>query len=366
MSPSHPPEPTRPALCVINYNGSCYLPATLARVMEMRDRFSEVVFVDDASTDDSLEVARILLPDARIVALSENGGPGVARNAGLASVDADRVLFMDNDVDLDGQAVSRLSRALDMNDKAVIAMPRIVSADDPDHIEYEGGEAHFSGLLCLRRAGSDARVAEGTTCSVTSMISCCFLFDRSRWHDGPLFDESFQMYLDDHEVGLRACMLGFDLLAVPDAFALHGKGTPEVSIRYTGFHTPRRISGTILHRWYLLLKLYQTRTLVLLSPYLVVFEIFQFAGAVALGWGRQWLLAVGRLLRSLPAVLDSRAGFKKLRRRPDSAVLKGGPHPFNAALTRRMPVRIAIRMLDAVAGVNWAFARRLMSDGGLG
>ena len=74
-----------PDVCVINYNGSRYLPESLGRVRELRAQFGRVAFVDDASTDDSVAVARKALGDACFVALPLNRGPGLARNAGLAA-----------------------------------------------------------------------------------------------------------------------------------------------------------------------------------------------------------------------------------------------------------------------------------------
>lgn len=358
-----PPGRSRPALCLINYNGSAYLPSTLARVNEIRDQFSEIVFVDDASTDDSVVVAQTLLEDARVIVLPRNRGPGAARNAGLACIESDRVLFMDNDVELASGAVETLMEALDGHDRAVLAMPRIVSADDPEHIEYEGGEAHFSGLMVLRGAGATVGSRPPEPASVGSLVSCCFLFDGSVWSDGQLFDEAFGMYFEDHELGLRARMLGHDLLAVPDAVGLHGLGTPEISIRATGEYSQRRIVGTIQHRWQLMLKLYQTRTLLLLSPYLVLFETFQLAGALVLGWGRPWLSALGGLLSSLGDILRSRVAFKAMRRRPDRVVLTDGPHPFNPALEDRPVVRLARVGLDAFGRLNWALARTFLPHG---
>lgn len=352
-----PPPHGRPALCVINYNGSLYLPSTLARVNELRDQFSQVIFVDDASTDDSVALARTLLQDARVVALSRNRGPGVARNEGLERAESERVLFMDNDVELATDAVEKLMSALDEQTRAVIAMPRIVSADDPENIEYEGGEAHFSGLMGLRGAGDRVCDRPRRPASVGSLVSCCFLFDRSVWSGDRLFDEAFDMYFEDHELGLRARMLGHDLLAVPDAVGLHGRGTPGISIRATGEYSQRRIVGTIQHRWQLMLKLYQTRTLLLLSPYLVLFETFQLAGAVVLGWGRSWLAAFRGLWSSMGEIRRSRMAFKATRRRPDSAVLTGGSHPFNPALGSRPIVRFARVALDAFARLNWTLAR---------
>lgn len=355
-----PPSLRRPALCVINYNGSLYLPSTLARVNELRHQFSEVIFVDDASTDDSVALARTLLHESRIVALTRNGGPGVARNAGLSHAGSDRVLFMDNDVELASDAVDKLMSALDEHAGAVIAMPRIVSADDPENIEYEGGEAHFSGLMVLRGAGDRVGDRSQRPTAVGSLVSCCFLFDRSVWSGDRFFDETFHMYFEDHELGLRARMLGHDLLAVPAAVGLHGRGTPGISIRATGDYSERRIVGTIQHRWQLMLKLYQTRTLLVLSPYLVLFETFQLAGAVVLGWGRSWLAAVRGLWSSLGEIRRSRTEFKATRRRPDAAVLTGGSHPFNPALERRTMVRFARAALDAFARLNWTLARPLL------
>jgi GT2 family glycosyltransferase len=329
-------------------------------VGELRSAFSDIVFVDDASGDDSVSVARKLLPEARIVALGENRGPGAARNAGLASLRSDRILFLDNDVELDPDALEELTRALDAHARAVMAMPRIVSADAPGRIEYEGGEAHFSGLLALRSAGDEGGAPAQAPRRVGSLISCCFLFDRARWRDGPPFDEAIPMYLDDHELGVRARMLGFELLAVPQALGRHGRGTPGISIRATGGYTSRRIIGTIHNRWYVLLKLYQTRTLVLLTPYLVLFEVVQLAGAVALGWGRPWLAALRRFVSAIPHTLEVRARYRGLRRLPDGAVLTGGPHPFNLALRSRRAVRLGLSLLDSVGAANWALARKLV------
>lgn len=360
MSPDPRAARSRPALCVVNYNGSAYLPSTLARVNEIRDDFAEIVFVDDASTDGSVALARSLLRGGEVVVLPRNRGPGVARNVGLAHVESDRVLFMDNDVELTSGAVDRLMGALDRHPRSVIAMPRIVSAEDPEHIEYEGGEAHFSGLMRLRGAGDRACSRPLEVATVGSLVSCCFLFDRSAWSGSELFDEAFHMYFEDHELGLRARMLGHDLLAVPDAVGLHGRGTPGISIRATGEYSRRRIVGTIQHRWQLMLKLYETRTLVLLSPYLVLFEAFQLVGAVFMGWGRAWLSAAHGLWASRARIRRGRRALQTVRKRPDRVVLAGGRHPFNPALENSTLVRLAKVGLDAFARLNWTLARSFL------
>ncbi|MFW6078041.1 MAG: glycosyltransferase [Gemmatimonadota bacterium] len=351
----------RPALCVINYNGARYLPTTLATLRERRDRFGDAVLVDDASTDDSIAVARGVWPDLRIVGRRRNGGPGAARNTGAARLKGPRVLFIDNDVVPESGCVAALEGALDADPRAVIAMPRVVYLAAPDRIQFEGGDAHPSGLQTLRNADRP-RTAAGTgpPRSVTSLVSACFLIDRSRWGPHPLFDERLRIYLEDHELGVRASLRGLRLLVVPDAICRHGDGTPGVSIRETGYATPTRIRNTMLNRWQVLLKLYQGRTLLLLAPSILLFEAYQLAGAAVLGWLPHWRGAVVELVRMLPALRRRRREVRRLRRVPDAAVLRAGPHPFSRSLSRRRSVRILRGLLDVVGSGNWFLARRLL------
>jgi GT2 family glycosyltransferase len=165
------------------------------------------------------------------------------------------------------------------------------------------------------------------------------------------------MYGEDHELGLRARLLGHDVVAVPAAVVRHGPGTPEISIRDTGRFTHRRIRNTILNRWQVLLKFYEVRTLLLLAPYLAAFEAFQLAGCLALGWGPHWRWSVAALLRRLPRLRAQRKQFQGERRRSDREALERGRHPFNPSLRGRAPVKQLLPILDVLGSVNWALAR---------
>jgi GT2 family glycosyltransferase len=354
------PVESRPALCVINYNGAHHLRNSLSRVAGLRHQFGDVVLVDDASTDDSVAVMERLVPEARIVRLTENSGPGAARNAGLRATRAARVLFMDNDVLPGIELAATLCAALDAAPTAVMAVPRVVSLEDPDRIEYEGGDAHVSGLMTLRTAGGSASSAPaGDVAAIGTLVTCCFLLDRGRWGQEGLFDERLRIYFEDHELGLRARMRGLDLLAVPAAVCQHGDGTPGLSIRATGRHTPERVRNTILNRWQVILKLYEGRTLMLMAPYLALFELYQLAGCMVLGWGGHWWGAARELLRRSADIRMRRRAFQATRVRGDALVLSAGPHPFNPALAHRAPVRLLQATLDVAASLNWALVRGL-------
>jgi len=347
---------------VVNHNGQGYLSRTLGRLLELRDHFERILLVDDASSDASVALGRSYLAERDILALTENVGPGRARNAGLGELKADRILFLDNDVFLGADTVELLGAALDAAPSAVIALPRIVSDDGTDRIEYEGGEAHVSGLVALRNPGATRSLSPaGPPERITSMVTCSFLLDCSRWGNRPLFDPDFWMYLEDHELGLRANLSGKDVIAVPAAECLHGQGTPGLSIRVIGRHSTLRIRHTILNRWQLIAKLYQGRTLLLLSPYFVLFELSQFFGSVSLGWGGHWLWAARTFVARFPKIMRKRRSFRGERVRQDRDVLAAGPLPLNPALAQHRLLRPAIAVLDRFAEANWSVAASLLA-----
>lgn len=98
--------PRRPLVSVVipNHNYGRYLPGCLDSLLaqNMDTRRIEVIFVDDESTDGSLELARALLPQMafarhRILALPRVGRPGPVRNAGLEQARAPYLLTLDPD-----------------------------------------------------------------------------------------------------------------------------------------------------------------------------------------------------------------------------------------------------------------------------
>ncbi|MBZ0258545.1 glycosyltransferase, partial [bacterium] len=78
------------------YNGTKTLPDTLNSVMRMEGADYEVIVVDDASTDNTVEVAAHA--GACVVALETNSGPATARNRGAQEAKYDKIVFTDSDV----------------------------------------------------------------------------------------------------------------------------------------------------------------------------------------------------------------------------------------------------------------------------
>jgi len=347
-------------VCVINYNGERYLRRSLAAVFAQGPCVREVVLVDNASEDASLQVIRDRFPQVKVIGRDRNGGPAAARNEGFRAASCDRILFIDNDVVLSDAAAAQLSAALDANPQAAIGMPRILYDSRPDTVQFDGADCHYLGGMALHHAGWPDESVPPSTRQIGSVGAGCFLVDRSRLRMVSPFDESFLFNYEDHDFGVHARVRGHEILAVSSARCRHLDGTPGLSLRPGGRYASLRVYCLIRNRWLMLLKYYQWHTLVLLAPMLAVYELAQFAAVTAKGWLPEWFRAVSWTVCHLPALLARRREAQGERRVPDRELLTGGPLPFRQELTPTRLQHTAKKMLDRAAVAYWRLIARFV------
>jgi GT2 family glycosyltransferase len=114
------------AVVVVNYNTLQHLRACLATVQS--ERPSEVVVVDNASSDGSVEMVRSEYPWVTLHANRKNLGYGAAANQGVASCTAPYVLLLNADTLLESGGLRKLSAYLDRHPRAAIVGPRLVNS----------------------------------------------------------------------------------------------------------------------------------------------------------------------------------------------------------------------------------------------
>ena len=76
------------AAVIINFNGAKKLARTIAAVQAQTASVTEIIVVDNCSTDGSLQHIVPGIDAPRVIALSENIGLPKARNIGLKDTDA--------------------------------------------------------------------------------------------------------------------------------------------------------------------------------------------------------------------------------------------------------------------------------------
>jgi len=325
-------------LCIVNFNGAHHLRQAITALSTQEWEFAEILVVDNASEDESAAVVRELCPSARLLGLPENLGPGAARNAGFAAARHDLILFQDNDVLLKPGTVKRLVECIVRQDveiqrRPLAVAPRVLYAADPATVQFDSADCHFLGLMATRNADMPASISisehPGSTASeTTSLVTACFLIDRKRWSGQSPFDEYLGFNLEDHDFGVRARVAGHALWIEPAATVLHGSGTPGLSYRPGERPSEQRLYYLVRNRWIVIGKCYAARTLILLAPALLFYELMQLGWLLHQRQGSIWWRALGGVTRQRRRILAARRTVQNGRRCPDATILRDAPLPI--------------------------------------
>ncbi len=341
---------------VCNYNGERYL-AECLRSVSGQEGVDEILLVDDASTDGSLELVEREFPGVGILALAENRGPGAARNAGMRAARNRWVLAVDNDAVLAPGVALELGRVAAAHAKCVAVQPRSVIDDDPDTVHYDGGSFHYVGLLALRNFYRPlASVEEHGDVLSRALIGISPLVDRDAVLSHGGYDEDLFYLAEDFDLALRLALAGFEVRSTGAALVRHKGGTAGLSFRGGGYPGKRAYLHS-RNRWVLMAKAYRWRTLLVLAPGILSYELVWTLFSLLQGHLGAHLAGKRDFFKTLPATLRKRRAVQANRTVSDRELLVGGPLTFSPSLVERPAARLAARLLDGWLRLWWRLAR---------
>jgi GT2 family glycosyltransferase len=343
---------------VCNYNGERYLPGCLRALAALEGALDEVIVVDNGSEDDSVGVLRRDFPHVKLLRLPSNGGPCVARNAGMRAARNRWVLAIDNDAQLRPEVLKKLRAALDANPGAVAAQPRSVFAEEPDRVHYDGGRFHYAGLYALRNFCRPIVEAEGEgVVPVDGLIAIAILLDRDAVLARGGYDEGFFILFEDFDLSLRLRVGGETLLSVEDAIVDHLGGTPGISFREGASYPKVRAFYHSRNRWLLLVKNHRWRTILVSLPGILVYELAWLVFTTVKGHLGAHLAGKLAFARALPGALASRRAIQATRKVRDRELLVGGPLTLSPQLVQSRASSCLAGALSGVLRAWWAVAR---------
>lgn len=200
-------------------NAAIHLPRCLDALAGQRYPGREFILVDNNSTDGSADIARAFLethPDLPITLLREDKpGATAARNRGAAAARGEWLAFTDADCIPSPAWLSDLAAAINAEPGLGAFAGRIVPAATGNII------AKFLGLYTLPAYGQEkiyrqyTLVDGGFPTSNLAVRGDVF----GRIHGG--FDESIQIYGEDHSLCMRIYKMGFGIKCLTNAVVQH-------------------------------------------------------------------------------------------------------------------------------------------------
>jgi len=356
---AHSPGPI--SVVVVNFDGQAYLARCLDALRASGPGIDELLLVDNASRDESLAIAA-RYPEVRVLRLERNDGPCPARNTGLRAARNRWVLLLDNDALLQPGAIARLVAAVgEAGSEVVLAQPRSVFDHDPERVHYDGGSAHYAGLIALRNFYVPLAEAEGAgAVEIGSAVAVALLVDRERVLEAGGFDPRYFILFEDLDLSFRLRARGWKLLAVEDALVRHLGGTRGISYREGPSYPARRVYLHARNRWIFLCKNYRAWTLCVCAPGLLLYELSGFGFALLAGAPLAWLRGKLDFLRMAGDVLRARRECQRGRVLGDRALLVGGPLTSTPDAIKGFGRQAAQHALDLALRSCWEMARLVL------
>ena len=252
MTEPAPLEADTPSVTVvvITYNSSDSIVSSLTSLEDALSNLdAEILVVDNASADSTVESATATLRKGRVIANAGNWGYARAANVGLRHARGRYALIMNDDAQLDAMTVGRLIEVLASKSRIGLVGPRIVDSHGrPTHsarLSYPGPAEEWMRLVDFvtgRRQGTDYPASEHPMV-VKWLVGACVLGETELLRQVGGFNEEFFLYGEDIDLGRRLSALGLDSVTVPDAVCVHIGGVATSRTHTTDARTNRQIKG---------------------------------------------------------------------------------------------------------------------------
>lgn len=211
------------SVIVITFNSEKFIEFCLNSIFNQKYQDSEVIVVDNASTDGTLELVK-KYPRAVLIANRENFGACRARNQGIEVSSGEWVLTLDCDVVLERDFLSKAVNVINsLSSDTGILQPKILNPDEKTI--YSCG-IHLSWMRRFYDIGRGKDNAEfNEPRGIFGACSACAFYKKEMLQElkeeTGYFDERFFFLVEDVDLAWRAQKRGFKAVYTPELICRH-------------------------------------------------------------------------------------------------------------------------------------------------
>lgn len=217
------------AIVILNWNGREMLSRYLPSVLASAGADGVGVYVaDNGSTDDSVAMLRRDFPQVHLILLKENHGFADGYNLALQQVDAEYVVLLNSDVEVNEGWLSPLLAYMDAHPEVAACQPKIRSLRQPNYFEYAGAAGgyidRYGYPYCRGRIMDKVEEDRGQYDSVAPVFwatgAALFIRLNDYCEVGGL-DGQFFAHMEEIDLCWRLRARGRGVVCVPDSVVYH-------------------------------------------------------------------------------------------------------------------------------------------------
>lgn len=255
------------SIVTVTYNSADVIEDFIASLSAQSFTDFEVLFIDNASTDDTLEIIK-RHPDPRfiIIANQQNLGFTAGCNQGIRHAlnnGRSSVLLINNDTTFPPDLLVKLTHGLS---QAPVTVPKMLYHSPANQIWTAGGRfLRFNGFRSAHIGLDETDHGQyDTPANISFAPMCCMLIKTSVFQSIGLLDEAIFAYCEDTDFCIRLGKASLAVHYVPDAVIYHkvssltGGTKSDFYVKNAAFGKAYVLAkhGTLLERWFWT-KIYQ-------------------------------------------------------------------------------------------------------------
>ena len=212
--------PPRVSVIIPNWNGAAHLPACLNALRAQTFRDFEAIVVDNASTDDSVEVMARDYTEVQVIPLDRNRGFTGACNAGLRTARGEYLILLNNDTEAAPDWLAEAVAAFERHPEAGMVASKMLLFDRRNVLHTAGDIFKTDGTPGNRGVWDEDRgqFAEGPVFSANGGSAA---YRRAMLDQVGLLDEDFFFSCEDMDLAWRAQLVGWRAVYAPRAVVYH-------------------------------------------------------------------------------------------------------------------------------------------------
>lgn len=286
------------SIIIPNYNGQDFLESCIASILSQDFSDYEIILVDNASVDQSVELVRTRFPSVRIVGNKENRGYAGGCNDGIANSSGEYCLFLNTDTILEHTFLSYVHTAILAKPEYGMYAPKILYPDGT--LQAAGSSASLSGSSWERGRGTKKDPAYDIPCEVFGPYGAAAIFSRELLTITGGFDDDFFLFVEETDLTFRGRLAGYRCWYMPEAVVTHYHGgtagrSSDMALYY-------------LHRnviWYVI-KDFPLFLLIFSFPIIFGRQILVLLYYICKGRGKVVLCAKRDALKEIPKFIKKR------------------------------------------------------------
>lgn len=303
------------SIVVVNYNGMAHLEQCLGALMSQDYPQYEVLLVDNASTDESLNYVRSTFPSVRIIVSEDNLGYSGAANLALTQTIGKYVVVLNMDAMVAPDWLMPLVGFMEDNPQVGAVTPKILLYENPGRINALGQNVHISALGFNRALNRPDDPHSTAPIKVSGIHGAAFLMRRSDLERMGGMNAACFMYHEDVDLSWLVQLMGYDIYCIPTSVVRH---------KYVLKMDAQKLYYLERNRMAMLFANLHPVTLISLAPFLALTEAMMAAYCLRRGpqFVRAKLRAVVWSWQERRRIYARRAHVEAIRRRSDREMIR--------------------------------------------